>query len=116
MVHSAKSRMWFLITDNLAVPPKIPNKVDIIPIHASDIASFKRCRRYWDWSSPTRGNLRRKVQFYGVNPNLWYGGGIHYALEQYYNPVLRRDPVETFIAWFTLQWQEIGRASCRERV
>lgn len=89
----------------LAVPPKIPSKYDIIPIHASDIASFKRCRRYWDWSSPTRSNLRRRVAFYGINVNLWYGSGIHYSLEKYYNPLLRRDPVESFLTWFKWQWE-----------
>ena len=89
----------------LATPPAIPSKYDIIPIHASDIASFKRCRRYWDWSSPTRTNLRRQVRFYGINVNLWFGSGIHFALERYYNPVLRRDPVESFLTWFKMQWE-----------
>jgi hypothetical protein len=89
----------------LAVPPKNPSKYDIIPIHASDIASFKRCRRYWDWSSPTRTNLRRRVQYYGINTNLWFGTLVHYALEQYYNPVLRRDPVESFATVFTAHWE-----------
>lgn len=93
------------VTEILAVPPQIPSKYDIIPIHASDIASFKRCRRYWDWSSPTRTNLRRKVQYHGINVNLWFGSGIHYALERYYNPVLRRDPVESFLTWFKMQWE-----------
>ena len=35
---------------------------------------------------------------------LWFGTGIHYALEMYYNPVLQRDPVEAFTTWFELQW------------
>jgi len=85
--------------------PPIPNKYDIIPIHASDIASFKRCRRYWDWTSPTRTNLRRKVQIYGISPPLWFGTGIHYALQMMYDPILRRDPVEAFSTWFALQWE-----------
>ena len=89
----------------VTTPPAIPNKNDIIPIHASDIASFKRCRRYWDWTSPTRTNLRRKVQIYGVNPNLWFGTGIHWALQMMYDPILQRDPVEAFSTWFALQWE-----------
>jgi hypothetical protein len=93
------------MTDILVAPPEVPNKYDIIPIHASDIASFKRCRRYWDWSSPTRGNLRRQVRYFGINTNLWYGSLIHYALEKYYSPVLRRDPVESFKTMFKLQWE-----------
>jgi len=89
----------------IVTKPELPGKYDIIPIHASDIAAFKRCRRYWDWSSPTRTNLRRKVHIYGINFPLWFGSGIHYALEMYYDPILQRDPVEAFITWFTYQWE-----------
>lgn len=91
-------------THTVAVPPKVPSKFDVIPIHASDISAYKRCRRYWDWTSPTRNNLRRKVQIYGVNTDLWFGTGIHYALEMYYNPLIQRDPVEAFSTWWHLQW------------
>ena len=38
------------MTETIAVP-HAPNKLDIIPIHASDRGSFKACRRKWDWSS-----------------------------------------------------------------
>jgi hypothetical protein len=85
-------------------PPQPPSKWDIIPIHASDIGAYKRCRRYWDWSSPSRTNLRRKVHIFGINVPLWYGTGIHYCLENYYNPLIRRDPVEAWLWWFDLQW------------
>lgn len=88
----------------LLTPIEVPNKYEIIPIHASDIASFQRCRRYWDWSSPARNNLRHRVTLFGVDLRLWFGTGIHFALEQYYNPLLRRDPVETFQTWYQLQW------------
>lgn len=88
----------------VTAPPLIPNKYDIIPIHGSDIASYQRCRRYWDWSSPSRHNLRRKVTIYGINVPLWFGTGIHYSLEMYYNPVIQRDPVEAFSTWFEYQW------------
>lgn len=92
------------MTETIYPSIEIPDKYDIIPIHASDIASFMRCRRYWHWSSPTRSNLRRRVELSGIHPALWYGSGIHYCLEKFYNPILRRDPVETFQAWFELQW------------
>lgn len=85
-------------------PPQVPHKHDIIPIHASDVGAYLRCRRYWDWSSPTRTNLRHRVDIFGVNPKLWFGTGIHYALEKYYNPALKRDPVETWTTWYELQW------------
>ena len=84
--------------------PDIPTKWDIIPIHTSDVSSFLRCRRYWNWSSPARNNLRTRADVSGVNPNLWYGTGIHWALEQYYHPLLKRDPVEAWTTWFHTQW------------
>src|SRR5215471_11175705 len=84
-------------------PPPIPSKFDIIPIHASDRGTFKRCRRKWDWSSPMRRNLQPNVEMMRPDKNLWFGTGIHYALAQYYNPTLRRDPIETFLWWWELQ-------------
>lgn len=93
------------ITAAVVAPPPVPDKFDIIPIHASDVNSFLRCRRYWDWTSPTRNNLRKRVDINGVNLNLWFGSGIHYALEMYYNPFLSRDPVEAFETWFNYQWE-----------
>jgi PD-(D/E)XK nuclease superfamily len=90
-------------TEIVASPPVIPSKWDIIPIHGSDIASFKRCRRYWDWTSPARNNLRRRVDIHGIRMDLWFGTGIHYALEMYYDPVLQRDPVESWLTWYQYQ-------------
>lgn len=89
----------------LVQPPPTPSKWDIIPIHASDRATFKFCRRQWGWSSPSQLNLVPKASIYGVRMPLWFGTGIHYALERYYNPTLREDPVVTFEAWFDLQWK-----------
>ncbi len=88
------------------LPPVLPDKYDIIPIHQSDLATYKFCRRRWNWSSPARQNLRRKITIYGVNPPLWFGTGIHYALQLHYDPILQRDPVETFKTWWT--WQVEG--------
>lgn len=82
----------------------VPTKWDIIPIHTSDIGNFQMCRRYWNWSSPTRTNLRRRVDINGINFPLWFGSGIHYCMEMYYHPVLQRDPVESFQTWFEYQW------------
>lgn len=92
-------------TEVVVRPPEIPSKYDIIPIHGSDVASFKRCRRYWDWSSPTRSNLRRNVSIYGINMPLWFGNGIHFALEKHYDPLLKHDLVESFLTWFQFQWE-----------
>ena len=82
----------------------IPTKWDIIPIHTSDRATFKFCRRQWDWSSPSRRNLVRKVKVHGVAMPLWFGTGIHYALASFYDPVLREDPEKVFESWFNTEW------------
>lgn len=86
-------------------PPKNPSKWDIIPIHSSDRAAFKFCRRQWSWGSPARMNLIPRADVHGVDKNLWFGTGIHSALEAFYNPVLKRDPVEAWLTWFELQWR-----------
>lgn len=86
-------------------PPVIPSKYDIIPIHASDRGTYKRCRRRWDWSSPARRNLVPKVALNGVIMPLWFGTGIHYALEKFYTPGLSQDPEVVFQTWFDLQWR-----------
>ena len=86
-------------------PPEIPHKFDIIPVHNSDRASFRRCRRYWDWSSPARHNLSVRADVHGINMPMFFGTGIHYALEQYYQPGLKRDPVEAFKTWWDIQWR-----------
>lgn len=83
--------------------PDPPNKYDIIPIHASDRGSFKHCRRRWNWSSPMRNNLVPKAEAHGVYMPLWFGSGIHWALKYYYDPILRRDPLETFRTWWHVQ-------------
>jgi len=83
----------------------IPDKYDVIPIHNSDRGSFKRCRQYWYWNSPARTNLNLRADVHGISLPLWFGTGIHYALEQNYNPGIRRDPVEAWKTWFDVQWR-----------
>jgi Zierdtviridae exonuclease len=92
-------------TSNLVFePPTLPSKWDIIPIHTSDRGSFKRCRRFWNYNSPSRMNLVSRADIFGINTDLFFGTGIHYALEQYYQPGLQRDPVESWQTWYDIQW------------
>jgi len=87
------------------IAPPIPSKYDIIPIHASDAATFKFCRRKWSWSSPMRLNLAPKVSQIGVDINFWFGTGCHYALAQNYDPRFQRDLVEAFVSWFEITYR-----------
>jgi len=83
----------------------VPSKYDIIPLHTSDRATFKACRRRWYWSSPAQSNLVPKTSVYGVYKPFWFGSGIHYALQRFYNPALQEDPEITFDYWYNLQWE-----------
>jgi hypothetical protein len=83
---------------------EIPSKWDIIPLHTSDRATFKDCRRRWYWSSPAMNNLIPKQSINGVYLPFWFGTGIHYALEKFYNPALKEDPETVFDTWYNLQW------------
>jgi hypothetical protein len=86
------------------IAPPVPSKHDVIPIHASDAATFKRCRRRWEWSSPMNMNLTGKVSQTGIIWPLTFGTGIHYGLSQYYDPRFQRDPVEAFVSWCEIMW------------
>lgn len=82
----------------------VPDKWDIIPLHTSDRATFKECRRKWFWSSPAQANLMRKQSVYGVYMPFWFGDGIHYALQYHYHPILKEDAEVAFDTWYDLQW------------
>lgn len=80
-----------------------PSKYDIIPIHNSDRATFRNCRRAWGWSSPSKMNLVRKASVLGISMPLWIGTGVHHCLEKFYHPGLQEDPTVTWASWFNLQ-------------
>ena len=83
---------------------KLEEKESYIRVHTSDTATFKRCRRRWDWTSPNRGNLRPKVQSQGINFNLAFGSIVHRALEKYYAGVYDINVAER---QFTEDWQRL---------
>jgi hypothetical protein len=49
--------------------------------------------------------LTIRADVFGVNPNFFQGNGIHYALENLYQPGIKRDPIESFSEWFDIQWR-----------
>lgn len=51
-----------------------------IPIHISDIRSFRQCRRKWNWSSQLRNGLEPAVPY----APFFTGRAIHHCLENYY--------------------------------
>ncbi|MCA1799955.1 MAG: PD-(D/E)XK nuclease family protein [Actinobacteria bacterium] len=65
-------------------------------VHTSDRINFKRCRRKWDMTSPLRQNLRSKSE---ASMPLWFGSGVHYALEDYHGYNRFGSPVEALRAY-----------------
>ena len=65
-----------------------PSGERVIVIGTSDRGSFKRCRRQWDWSSPMRRGLAVRDQ----KRPLWFGTGMHHALEDYHGLRVYENP------------------------
>lgn len=68
--------------------PKAQERVAVIS--TSDRASFKSCRRKWNWQSPLRQSLSPMEQ----KLPLWFGSGMHHALEDYHGKKLYASPLE----------------------
>ena len=49
----------------------------VAAIHTSDRGLYKSCRRKWFWQS----HLRMGLEGYTRASPLWFGSGIHFALE-----------------------------------
>jgi hypothetical protein len=85
-----------------------------LELHTSDRILFKRCRRKWDWQSPLRDSL---VPIGEVNPHLWFGTGLHFALEDWhglkkYSPKNPMQAFDTFVDCFRIEerpenWNEL---------
>lgn len=64
-------------------------------IRTSDRMSFRNCRRRWAWTSHLQQN-REPLQ--KVSP-LWYGSGIHFALEDFFGWKRYEHPEHAFEAY-----------------
>lgn len=51
-------------------------------MHTSDRIAFKRCRRKWYFSSPLHRNLQPQGNDGSIH--LWFGSGMHFAMEDYH--------------------------------
>ena len=70
-----------------------------IAMHTHDRIAYKRCRRKWEFSSPFKRHLKPKPTFGGISSNLWFGSGIHFALEDYHGYNKFKNPVAAFQAY-----------------
>ena len=62
----------------------------MLEIHNSDIQTWKRCRRKWDFTAPGQQHLEPDIP----NKNLWLGSLVHEALADYYDTGVL--PVQAF--------------------
>lgn len=72
--------------------------LDKLVIHTHDRITFKRCRRKWQFSSPWCENLSPVEK--NANIHLWFGSGIHFALEDYHGYNKFGHPGAAFEAYF----------------
>jgi hypothetical protein len=75
--------------------------VKVFKLSTTEREEFKACRRKWDFASLSRQGLEPKRPATA----LWFGTGIHYALEQYY--ATNADPVEEFARWSEVDLERI---------
>ena len=66
-----------------------------IIIRTSDRITFKQCRRKWGWSSHLKRNLAPKH----LAAPLWFGSGIHFALEDFHGYNRFDGPDRAFLAY-----------------
>ena len=74
--------------------PAIGERIAVI--RTSDRINFKRCRRRWAWNSHLKQNLGPK-ETVGA---LWYGSGMHFALEDYHGNNVYGHPAEALRAYY----------------
>jgi PD-(D/E)XK nuclease superfamily len=67
----------------------------IAVIRTSDRINFRSCRRRWGWQSHLRHGLGSVEH---ASP-LWFGSGMHYALEDFHGPNHFGHPVKAFKAY-----------------
>lgn len=72
-----------------------PSNPRIAIIRTSDRITFKACRRRWGWSSHLRHNLG---PISAISP-LWFGSGIHFALEDFHGYNRFGHPKTAFMAY-----------------
>jgi hypothetical protein len=77
--------------------PPPPKDSNLLEVHTSDLQNFLRCRRKWNWQSRLRENL---IAIGSAIGPLWFGSGIHFALEDYHGWRRWQDPREAFAAYY----------------
>ncbi|MBT9167370.1 MAG: hypothetical protein DDT19_00699 [Syntrophomonadaceae bacterium] len=77
---------------------------DFLEIHTSDRSLFKRCRRKWGFASPLKMHLEPDPPSDILS--LWFGTGIHFALEDHHGFRKFASPSEALEAYLNAFRQE----------
>lgn len=90
--------------DELGIDPRLEELIQLARgdagervaiIRTSDRIQFRNCRRRWGWQSHLRNNLTSKEN---AGP-LWFGSGMHYALEDFHTFNHYGHPAKAFEAY-----------------
>jgi hypothetical protein len=73
----------------------------ITRISATEVKAFAECRLAWHYSSANRMNIRPKQ----APMALFFGTGIHAALDQYYGKGV--DPAQAFKVWWDVELEQL---------
>jgi len=76
----------------------IDTTLNLPAIRTSDAIRYKRCRRYWDFTSGMRRHLEPANAEYNIN--LWQGTAMHFALEDYHGYNRFKDPCKALEAFY----------------
>lgn len=85
-----------------------------IIIHTSDRKVYKRCFQKWDFTSPLRRHLEPLDAT--VSPNLWFGTGFHWALEDYHGYNKFQSPELALAAFYTAHDTTLLPETCKEMI
>lgn len=94
----------FNVADDLGIDPRLEELIQLAKgdtgervaiIRTSDRIQYRGCRRRWGWQSHLRGNLSSKEN---AGP-LWFGSGVHFALEDFHSINRYGHPAKAFEAF-----------------
>jgi RecB family exonuclease len=72
--------------------------MEFYEVHTSDRIAYKRCRRKWAFSSPLRYHIIPAQE--AENIHLWFGTGIHFALEDFKGYHRFETPMDALEAYY----------------
>jgi hypothetical protein len=85
--------------------PKRP-RTRVVPIHTSDRANYKSCRRRWLWGS----HLNRGLEPASKASPLWFGEGFHFALKEFHGYRQYGTIHDAFIAFVEQSYEEFPKS------